>query len=527
MSLQSIEPKTSVLESEDYALVGRSKVLKPKAQIQELSGFTDIHTFPTTEIPSATYNPWTNGDTINLRVSSGSLDKMLNAWLRFKITESGGSNSVKVLPTPMWFDRIEFRIGGQGDAPIYTFYPQQLLADLATTPFDDKTIFLRNCNFNKNWWVAPSALQASGTEFLYLYFPNSFMEQVKPYLKDIKGQLILTFYCNTAGIIVSGTGTVALNSIELQVRNHHMTDYEAQVYNQFYPYQKKHNITRCIRITDTSKTLTNGSATDFSLQSIEGNYVSHLIFGVLAGTTQAPANGGTFNYLALGDEAMIDIVDASGTSIFGSGAAIKGKELDFLAYKEFNNEILDKLNLYCLPLTARIADVYNGKRRGGFNIKQGASLYLRITPHAGVSEICSLTLANTNTQGSYQLNYDGQNTTTLAFNSSAANIKTALENLQTIKDDRLTVTASGTAAGSFTVTFSPAKEVGKLVNMNVVTLANVGGTLESPASATTTRGKRGYSNSGSSCTLHVLAYCYSDYDNTAGVRRVLNYVPSK
>lgn len=526
MSLQSIDPKLSVLENEDYGLVGKTRTLKPRSQIAEVAGHADIHTYPCTEIPSATYNPWASGDTINLRVSSGAVDKMLNAWLRLRITETSGSQSVRLLPTPMWFDRIEVRIGNQGDMPIYTFFPQQLLADLATTTVDDRNVHQRNSNFNRNWWLSTAPIQASGNEFFYLYFPNSFIEQVKPYLGDVKGQLIFTFYCNTQGIITSGSGTVALNSIDLQVRNWHMGDYETQVYHQFSNYQKRHNIVRCTRLIDTSRTLTNGQATDFSLQTLEGNFVSHIIFGVLAGTSQAPANGASMNYLSIGDEALVDIVDSSGQSVFGNGSAVRGKELEYLGYREFNNEVLDRLNLYCMPLTSRIGEVYAGRRRGGYNIKQGANLFLRITPHAGVSEVCSLTLANTNTQGVYQLSFDGQNTSSLAFNANAAAIKAALELTQTIRDERLTVTASGTAQGSFTITYSPPRPVDKVVNMNVVSLANVSNALESPTVAITTRGKKGYTNSGSACTLHVLAYCYSDFENMKGERKVLNYTPN-
>ena len=39
--------------------------------------------------------------------------------------------------------------------------------------------------------------------YYYLFFPRGFFENVKPYLKKIRQQLVISFYCATAGVILS------------------------------------------------------------------------------------------------------------------------------------------------------------------------------------------------------------------------------------------------------------------------------------------------------------------------------------
>lgn len=107
---------------------------------------------------------------------------------------------------------------------------------------------------------------------------------------------------------------------------------------------------------------------------------------------------------------------------------------------------------------------------------------------AGTSEVQTVTISGGPTGGTFVLDFNGQPTTDLAFNATAASVQTALQALSTIGAGNATVT--GSAGGPYTITFA-----GTLANTNVPQLVAVsnltGGTSPGVAVSTPTGGAAG------------------------------------
>jgi hypothetical protein len=108
----------------------------------------------------------------------------------------------------------------------------------------------------------------------------------------------------------------------------------------------------------------------------------------------------------------------------------------------------------------------------------------------GVDEVQTISLTGNPTGGHFTLTFNGQTTSNIQHNASAATVFGKLENLSTIAAGAITVT--GNAGGPWTVTF-----IGELGSQNVSTITGAdtltGGTSPAVSVTTTTSGVAGSS----------------------------------
>lgn len=107
-------------------------------------------------------------------------------------------------------------------------------------------------------------------------------------------------------------------------------------------------------------------------------------------------------------------------------------------------------------------------------------------PGANVNEVQTVTITGAPTGGTFKLQYVGQKTAAIAYNATAATVKTELVALSTIGEDNVTV--AGAVGGPYTVTF-----VGELAATDVALLVKkagglTGGTSPDVTVAETTKG---------------------------------------
>ncbi|MFD7980192.1 hypothetical protein [Streptomyces sp. NPDC059071] len=107
-------------------------------------------------------------------------------------------------------------------------------------------------------------------------------------------------------------------------------------------------------------------------------------------------------------------------------------------------------------------------------------------PYAAVTnEVQTVTITGAPTGGTFTLTFNGQTTAAIAFNASAAAVKTALEALTNINPGDVTVT--GNAGSPCTVTFG-GQYLGDNVAQMTATASLTGGTTPGVTVATTTAG---------------------------------------
>jgi hypothetical protein len=107
---------------------------------------------------------------------------------------------------------------------------------------------------------------------------------------------------------------------------------------------------------------------------------------------------------------------------------------------------------------------------------------------AGLDEVQTVTITGTPTGGTFTLTYDGQTTAAIAYNATAATVKSALAALSNIKAEDIT-TAGGPGPGTpYTVTFGGGATDGRNVPQMTATGSLTGGTTPAVAVTTTTGG---------------------------------------
>ena len=136
---------------------------------------------------------------------------------------------------------------------------------------------------------------------------------------------------------------------------------------------------------------------------------------------------------------------------------------------------------------------------------------------AGTAEVTTYTLTNAaNDGGNYQFfvsaknDYGSELSDSVAFGATVATMKSTVEALQPVSDRGYTVTASGTATTTFTLTYDANNDGRISDNIDlkmVVGNLNDGGVFDSVSTATTTYGQTGWSTS-SDYSVYVYSYKY-------------------
>lgn len=108
-------------------------------------------------------------------------------------------------------------------------------------------------------------------------------------------------------------------------------------------------------------------------------------------------------------------------------------------------------------------------------------------PYAGAtSEVQTVTVTGSPTGGTFTLTWSGQTTSAIAYNATAATVRTALEALSNINVGDVTVT--GNAGGPYTVTFGGQYLGDDVAQMTASGTSLTGGSTPAVGVATTTAG---------------------------------------
>ncbi len=105
---------------------------------------------------------------------------------------------------------------------------------------------------------------------------------------------------------------------------------------------------------------------------------------------------------------------------------------------------------------------------------------------AGSDEVQTVTITGSPTGGTFTLTYSGQTTAAIAYNATAATVKSALADLSNLHAEDITVT--GSAGGPYVVTFGGGEVDGANVAPMTATGSLTGGTAPAVGVATTTAG---------------------------------------
>ena len=167
--------------------------------------------------------------------------------------------------------------------------------------------------------------------------------------------------------------------------------------------------------------------------------------------------------------------------------------------------------MYVLPFCENIHKSMSGHINGFYQF-YGQRSDICLTPSAaGVAEVQAVDLGITAADaGSYAFQVNGEVSDYLAYDATVAQMKTAFENMPSVKNLGLTSTFSATAeSGSFNITFDANRDGRVSDRLGIVRVVpnnlNDGGVVAQPTSSVSTYGRKGWS-SGSNYTVEMYFY---------------------
>ena len=443
------------------------------------------------------------------RIEAKALHKMVGLSLRWKLTLSVANS--RLIGAPFFVNRIEFRsAGGSGDV-IQTLHPESQLLLTGMLPEGTRAEYAHIGNYTNKWGADPDRNLISGQQvtfespLLATFFESHGGIDAQTLSEDI----LMVIYTRPS-IVSSGGGTVTLNELTLLIDHveHKVDSIGMQARRLLNMSPIASNYLDVVRIPRSSNTITAATNFRFDLDTLENKKCPFLLFGVRASNTGV-ADQGITKFLNLGIEnTTIDIVNASGQSIWGRGSAIDATHLKHVIMgQHFESDFGKYTNLYVIPFTEDIKQAVAGIMSGYYQFPDGQH-QLSITPGAvAVAEIHSLTCTSAgNDSGVYRWLFQGEASAPLAFNANVAAMKTAFEAMDSVIGwpGGCTVTFDSTLETTATCTFGDSRRY-PLIGVICESLAD-GGVGDS---ITVTRSTVG--NGGWTTTTTASFDCYAFY----------------
>lgn len=483
---------------------------------QQQMGIVTTHSIVTqANVNSLPSNPLSSQQDIQFKIQHDLIETPKWLTIRYSISETGASNSVRLCPAAYIADRIEL------------WSPQQMLYRMYGDNSFDKSCALlsseqfevvrKRANISKCYnSTSDNDIPASGSIIYTHEILFNPLELANVDLSFLRDDLILHIYTRAGGCVVSGSGTASLTDVKLIFTE---MDSEWNAPNAVNPRNQliSKYLIGCQYLQSQvydiqSQTLTQGQSAQISLQNFVGKcaFLQLKIRSVVS--TSAPTSNQLVNCYDLGPNATLDITNASGKSLLCNGNPVTG---DYFTFNEFNRHFPSMFNMYnrtyWIPFCESMGKAFAGMNTGYLEFKNGATNYLNIIPNSAVQtgEVHTITLSGTVASGQYCFSYRGAVTDQLAYNANTTSMNSALNALPFFINSGLSCACSAAATASFTVTITGQNlhlldgEIVKVIPNNMATSAPA---MVTATSARTTIGVRGFTTGSYSITIYAWMY---------------------
>jgi hypothetical protein len=429
---------------------------------------------------------------------------------------------------PFFNKYIEIRSGSSTGQLLQKKWPETQLWDTGLYTTEESSLVLESMNSNDKWGVG-IPLSPSETKPFYQELSPSLFNILNPNMKHYHEDICIIISIRE-GIKIRGNGSVQLKSCRLRIHSEHENEIQKKATALLYKEPRMHTILDQVLVNKNDVNLQSLTETKFDLGTTFHGKCAYLLACIRSAANPSATNGGLSTFVNPGDDFLIDVVEGN-QSVLGSGQALKYKELSkdiFASHCPSNMSKYQKIIfvLFCDNIIGAQSQV-----DGYMYFETNHDISLALTPPAvGQNEIQTVTFSQTNNAGTYMLGYKGQYTNPLPYNTAAANMAIAFNNLNTVAEEGLQVTFNQavSAGTSITATFSPQRPVAahssgnysNLISCIPVTL-NTSGTQEGTASVILTQyGKQGWTNG--NYRIDVFGFFYRNVAEEHGQLKLVN-----
>ncbi len=503
--------------------------IMPLHQTVATLGYKSFYTIPQQPAPSS--NSLSTGKYLYFDLESYETDTIEDICFRWTISNTGASD-VELVPSAYFINRIVIEAEKGTGQELSYIYPEQIIFHYWTVLTNEERerwaslsnfgIGRLNSKGEEKLIASDSTiLRAGETKDIYMPIPVAFLHlhAIDPthLISDLRFRIELN-----NDFVISGTSTdVSLDNLNLFILSPQEAEYDkASRKTANKRAHHKYVYLDAERLTYNDKTLTAGSYMRWNMDQFVGKSPFLVVF--LKGSTAPQASDKTlFNYLEMGPDALFDLENSSGRSLWGNGSPIKESEV----YQNFLSKTSNRPLQGCYvidfsdDMRKSLAGVINGIH--SFN---GQNDYLRIDfPTAALQETQTITLNAALTSGLYYFinSRDSSVSNAIAWDSNNNDMTNAINAMPAVKSRGYTATVDTTfdASATVTITFSNADgkvsdEIGQISIVPVSTNA-----LTSIDTETTQYGKKGFTT-GSNYQIEIFLYKFKELTVTKSGRLI-------
>ena len=449
----SVNPKlhaVNVERSLSLATGGQKKV-KPLMLEHQAVGYDHLPTtrhYPFSNVPSQLFNGLRYQATIN----KGAVTTLGHLSLKIVI-DIAGSDAV-LTPVPLWFQRCDIRTATNNEVVATMYDDSTMFSILAGLKKGQTRALLKNINmdYGEEGYLGTAHPLAPGRHIFYLPLVTLF-NGYDLYWKNAKSDLIFDIQCPQS-IVSSGSGTVSCGGMQLICEAASISATDMALYeNHEKMYVRENIFLDPIRVPFTAQHLTAGASNLLDLTPLQGKCAFLVVYIRESGASSS--NNSIMKLLNMGDneDASIDIVDASGHSIYGMGSAVETKLLrNEHSVHHFDSDFLSHKAMYVIPFCNSIPNSVAG-HINGFQQFVGDKLQLQLNlPPAPIKEVHTITSTAAPDAGFYRFDFRSETSEEIPFNATPAEMAAAFNKLKQASRFNITAEFSGSLSSNSTIT---------------------------------------------------------------------------
>jgi hypothetical protein len=440
---------------------GRRKTVPIKDSVSKFETLAENIFRPSSSFDSMLLNSSPVDINVKLSTISGKIYDMI---ILFIINNNTGADC-ELAPIYSWFNRVEFVLGG-GNI-VQQFFPTDLFA--YTWLFDLNEFKLLSGLFEMNDEYLPrrDILPNGSQTVAMLVIPNNWFKQTGLVAAGSIDELNIRLYmAGAANTVISGSPP-QVNDVRVQfITNNILHSNKVQAINTMRIGNFESRYWWLCNQQYTQQNISPNTTQDFLLSSFTG------LFNIIQFMITAP-NPTPLQLVQTYTIKSFDILDENGQSILGQSVGLLDQESRWWDAFVGNplSEFDDTHNVYKWIASTNVKqDSINGTMGGVYYFNGKSRLRITTEPLrvAKVITISPVGAAFVATAGNFRLLYSSpltgslEATPWLAFNTSAANIAIAIQNLPSFQTFTQLVAVSGPISGAapITVTYNIAQNLG-------------------------------------------------------------------
>lgn len=453
----------------DYVIVpdveykdGKVDIIEEADQVTKLAGLQKIKTVKAAPIISSDFFTRTGWE--SLYITRGSLGVIRDAALRFQIT---GTQDFYPMNPCFWFQKIEF-YSNKG-VLLQRLNSDSLWASILSMDQHQIDNWASEMGYTKQFMKRSTKLvKANKLTTFWLPLPTVFLNHLRLDMQKVE-QLEIRFYSSGDGTnsaildrAPGSTPTITLNDVSIRLREYLPDSKVSKSLDLVYERPRVRTFID-FQAAQWNQAMSASTKYYFDLDTFKHKSIAFII-NVRSQSIEQRGPGNLY-YVDLGDETVFDVISGSDTSILTGQSGVSGGYLKNLRSSELFNNSYHSVQgnaQYVLPFSNELQQSFHTGIVDGFLQLRGKAEKYQLTidtTTACVNPVITLTQAGgAISAGTFRFAWRGKMTAPLAFNESAANVQTALNNL--FIDEGLQFTLSAALSAGATPTLQITDQAG-------------------------------------------------------------------